>query len=352
MGQDGLGLPPASETTASPYVFSGCHVITWEFGTDPASDPDKLFLDGTESVYTTQGASARFRSSGTFQIGGSANLNGDHFWGLNSSLYIFNRKLNPSEVQSAYQYGKRTAIDHGSYWNDPPTHRGTTPNIVCGGDSITAGLGVATSFCSHALLKTGDNPTIENVALSGKLMATISPRVIPEMQPYFVTGSARNTAILFACTNDIGGGKHRSPADCWNDMALASQTLRARGWKTILIPIFDAGNIPPITKAAFEGSFVSNCPKVADACISPDDPNLYADGANASHVWFQDKIHPTQVGQDALAQYVIHAYQQVWGSTQLKRTVYTGGPCSQVGIALLTLLRHPATSIFCPPASA
>ena len=108
-------------------------------------------------------------------------------------------------------------------------------------------------------------------------------------------------------------------------MALASQTLRARGWKTILIPIFDAGNIPPITKAAFEGSFVSNCPKVADACISPDDPNLYADGANASHLWFQDKIHPTQVGQDALAQYVIHAYQQVWGSTQLKRTVYTGG---------------------------
>jgi hypothetical protein len=307
-----IGSTSAYTTTSSSENLLGCTTDIFNIGTNASTDPDQIFVNGVQPAYTTQGASSAFRGIGTIQIGGSAVLGGGtYFFGVETSVVAFTRKLTTSEVLGVTQILRDYAAQNGSL--DVPLALNTPiPQIVCGIDSITYGQAVTNSYCTPTLL-TGLNEAVNIThapAVQGQTMAAASSRIVPIFHPFFANGAPHNTAVLFGCTNDGAG-----VATCAPVMGSGATQLRRLGWKIIAMPMLDrTGN--DAGKNAFNTAFRAQCPTFADGCLGDSDPVLYADGASTNTTYFLDGTHPTTAGHTLLATYLANAYNKLYGSTE------------------------------------
>lgn len=319
MGANALSGPLSFRATYSNAMGRGCAVYHWVF----SSTADRLGMDGTDSKVSVQGASgSAVGSGGLINVGYSSVLTSGGFYGTIRDMAVFNRELTASEVQSVS--ASLWSIGRGLGLAYPLKPQATSDDqFVCLGDSITNGQGVTNSYCSTAVMSalTG-SPTITNTAVSGAAMRYIYGRGQQTFAPIFASNAQRNTASLFACTNDIALNSD-TPATCFNNTLTTLRELRsgdlpsgnsASPWKTILIPMLSRTG-QDTNKDTLDALYTANWQRISDAYVAPSDPQLWADGASANTSCFQDGTHPTQTCQNAIGAYVQNAYNKLYGST-------------------------------------
>jgi len=331
--QMAMGTQAAFTKTSSLAFTPAGSVVSYYIGSG-AGDLDQLFVNGTEEPYTTRGFTTLTSFGvGNLDVGGGASSGANAFYGVQSVIAVYNRKLTVSE-QVQLSSALQSFTQHRTSLMFPfPLATDTVSKVVCNGDSITFGQGVANSWCTLALFSPGETVSIAKpAATQGKYLMAMASRGAQEMIPYYSVNAPRNTGYIFGGTNDMNltSGPKQSAVTTWNAGIRAIRNSRWGNAKIVFLPMLSlsgAGN--DALKDTFDGLINSQCQLYADYCVAPDDPLLYADGAYANATYFQgDGIHPTTAGQTLIATYAANAYKQLYGSTlaaptQVSTSTYT-----------------------------
>lgn len=319
-----IGMMSGFATTSSPELLQGCTTDIFNLGSS-ASDLDQIFVNGVQPTYAAQGFSGPNRTNGTLTIGASTTgaLANASYFGIETGLLAFSRKLTPSEAQAVTGILRDYATQIGSPDVPFPTYS-ATPTIACGVDSQTYGQGVPNSWCSSALM-TGLNETVNITkapAVQGQFMAAAAARVVPVFQPFFAANAPHNTAMLMGCTNDLAS---QPTINCVPFVANATYQLRQHSWKVIALPMLDRTGLDA-AKNTFNTTFRAQCPTFADGCVGDSDPELYADGASSNTDCFQDGVHPTTACDTLIATYAQNTYNKLYGSTSVNPVIISTTP--------------------------
>jgi hypothetical protein len=273
---------------------------------------DHIYLNGVDPEtfnghFSPLAASAGLQTVGNYQLGGAATSNGSNVGNITAfvgQIYyaaFWNRVLNPGEVAASADFIQRAMIQRGV----PPQLGGTNflltspiggdgiSYLVGDGDSLT-GLNNNDSYLAHLTL----NQTY-NIVNLGVLGLTLSNMLVPNapqsVDPMFRPVAERNTVIIWGGTNDA----------CTT--ALLCATLNGKlkaycnarhtvGWKCVVGSMIsrtgnDAG------KNFYDTEIRKTWATYADGFADiASDPNLGADGASASGVYFTDGIHVSTLG--------------------------------------------------------
>jgi lysophospholipase L1-like esterase len=322
-----MGFNASYSISSSNSTMPAAAVVAYEIGTGVAGDKDQEFVNGNEVTYSHQGSTtlAAF-NVGTMQVGGSTVSGGFDFFGLESVTAVYSRKLTAAEqAQVSNALANFTQIRTGMMYPVPGV-TSQLSQVVCDGDSISYGVGVSNSWCSTALLSVGETIVVTNTSTPGKWMAAIAGKMPQEVTAYLSPQANRNTIYLHAGTNDVTFGL--TAQNTWNFTARAASHAHTNNSKLIMMPMISRTG-SDANKNALNALFNAQCAQVADLCIAPDDPLLFADGASANATYFQgDGIHPTTAGDTLLALYASNAYKQLYGSTlwaptQVSAATYT-----------------------------
>lgn len=306
-----------SPRTKTLDVDTGCHVFIWEVGVSPTVD--RLFVDGVEVNYSSQGSSGAALGVGNLRIGygtgGGMTYHGG-FLGTMRDVWVWNRDLTTAEVQAFAATATQIARQQGVQTYAPKN--GTTSTVECNGDSITQAQGL-TSFCSSSLLVPSESIAVNNLGIYNYFMGALLGEGVPQSLTLFNANAPHNTVILFACSNDLTSTNNVTASSCYSITAATAKRFSNAGFKVILMPMLsrvNGGTNMDSLKDSLDALYTANWQTFANYYISPTDANLWADGASANTTYFNsDKTHPTQTGQNLLGTYATNAYNKLYGST-------------------------------------
>jgi lysophospholipase L1-like esterase len=195
------------------------------------------------------------------------------------------------------------------------------PVLHCVGDSITAGLGVATPYCSSLSLTNQPNYRIVNWGIPGVSLNAIAGSEPNRVAPQCASTAGPAVAIVFAGTNDLSSYTIQ-PMDALSSLAAETQILKNAGCKVFVGTMLSrggGGGTGPFDtlKDTYDALILSRARVFgADGIVDfAANPNLGADGANANATYFQgDNIHPTQTGQNLLAAVASNSLNYYFGA--------------------------------------
>ena len=307
--------------TGAENLLSGFHVLTYVLGTGNGS-ADHLYLDGAEVLsYDLQGASAGLQSGGNLFLGSS---NADPFTtsGLFGTLYRF--VAMPSGTLSAQQVAAisgqiRSEVAGRGVAVSPAPLPQSSPALYAIGDSITCGYVSAQGGCTltpwPSLLNLANQPaySVTNYGIPGVLLRAIAGSEPNRVGQRCSSSAGPVNAIVFAGTNDLAANYGLSAPMA--NLAAEVQTLKGAGCRVFVGTMISRGG-QDANKDAFDGAVLSGAKAYgADGVIDfAANPLLGADGASANTAYFQsDQTHPTQAGQQLLANAASNALNYYFG---------------------------------------
>lgn len=280
--------------SAYPIVVNGTQLLTLMSGFTTDSTIDRLFLGPNE--WTTTGTlSSKFgdNQSGTSNL----SMNDANLWFPGNIYYalFYNRRLSVAEI-----------AQNAAVVNQILANRGVTPiggfntaavdNQFIGlGDSITFG-GSTVPYTDYLSLNSG-TWKIANIGYPSEQAVKIALDLPVVGLPAISPTTGRSVVALWSCTNDMGPGS-RTLGQCLASLKQISASIRAAGAKVIVASMisrttFDAN------KNSFNPVLRNLWPTIADGFVDiASDPDLGADGANASSTYFMpDHVHPSGQAQ-------------------------------------------------------
>jgi len=343
---DGNGLIPqayaprvfvnGNVSTASPTLLSGFHVLAVTLGSGSGS-VDHLYVDGTEvGSYIRQGSSAGLQTSGNLYFG-SSNTGPWAGSGFNGTAYRFRTyatQLAAGDVQTISASIRNEVAGRGVAVSPVPI-TAATPQLHAIGDSITFGAGASTPWPSLLTLTNQPTYTTTNWGIYGILLQSLDGSEPNRVGQRCLTSYGPAIAIVFAGTNDMSSGF--SPAVTFEAMEGEIQTLKQAGCRVFVGTMISrvgtdgSGNVMDSDKNAFDALVLGQAKHVgADGVIDfAANPLLGADGANANTTYFNtDGIHPTQTGQQLLANAVSNVLNYTYGYNETNPHGVTSLPYS------------------------
>lgn len=309
-----IGLQPAT----------GFHVVSWELGISGTS-VDHVYVDGIEVSYKPpQAANGGLQTSGNFFIGASLGVFSNA--GLYGTMYrmrTYSTMLTAAQVQQVSQSMAQEVASRGVQ-EVPSLIASSQPVIHFIGDSITFGLGVATPYPTLITLASYPTFTPVNWGIPGAnlqaMVANESNRV--DLQCTTTMGPA--IATVFAGTNDwITGG---SGFSVLQNLIGEVQTLKKAGCQVYVVTMLSRGGGQDTNKNLYDGQILQFWKNGgADGVIDiAANPLLGADGASANATYFQsDQVHPTQAGQQLLANAFQNTLNYFFGNNLANPNVVT-----------------------------
>lgn len=298
-----------SPRTVIQNVYSGFHVIGVVLGTG-GGDLDHVYIDGVEvASYFSQGSSAGLQSSGNMFLGssGASPWNAAGFLGTMYRFAAYSSQLSSSQVLGASSAMRGDVLRRGAY-TAPAAIGVAVPQLHAIGDSITFGQGVSTPWPSALSLTNQPAYTITNWGISGIQLVAIVGSEANRVGTLCAPSPGPAVAIVFAGTNDFGYGVPTA-AGIFGYLASETQILKAAGCRVFLATMISrVGNdvnstAYDVDKNAYDALILGKANSIgAEGVIDfAANPLLGADGANANTTYFQDGVHPTQLGQNLLA---------------------------------------------------
>lgn len=288
-----------TECSYSRGLQNGNGLVGWVMDTT-----DRIYFGATEtpgnSYFVNVTACVGVQTVGNYQLGG----NSGNLLGLNPVWYsgpiyyavFYSTVLTPQQMAADAQYINATMTGRGV----PPTttsatvNKATGPNIVCVGDSITAAVNVAAAntYCQNMTII----PTPTYRQNQGETLLTAQQLLAAgpfTEDPAYVASSPVNLIHFFAGTNDIAINSSITDAEEGNRAYCTARHLI--GWKCIVTTMVSRTGIDA-SKDTLDTWLRQNWRNFADGLTDlAADPNLGADGANASGTYFfSDHVHPSQ----------------------------------------------------------
>ncbi len=319
--------------TAAENLVSGFHVLTYVLGSQATGVRDVIYIDGVRATAAFNFFSSGLQTSGNLILG-SSNVGIYGTSGLNGTMYRFaafpGANMTDSQILRISEQITHDVANRGVAVKPVPTPM-ATPVLQCLGDSITAGLGVSTPFCSLLSLTNQPAYNIMNWGIPGVRIQAMDASEKNRAAPLCSSDQGPSAAIVFAGTNDFLSSAQTASSVMAN-LGGEIQTLKTAGCRVFVGTMLSrtgndgAGAAYDSVKDAYDALILTSAKSYgADAVIDfAANPLLGADGANGNATNFQsDGIHPTQAGQQLLADAASNTLNYYFGFNQLNPNVIT-----------------------------
>jgi trimeric autotransporter adhesin len=320
--------------TNTKNLVSGFHVLTYVLGSSSNNQRDAIYIDGSRA---TIGAfnffSSGLQTSGNLILG-SSNVGIFGTSGLNGTMYRFaafpGANMTDDQILQISRQITQEIANRGVPVKPVPTQL-ATPLLQCLGDSITAGLGVSSPYCSLLSLNNQPNYSITNWGISGIRVQAMDASEKNRAAPLCESDQGPSAAIVFAGTNDFLDPA-RTAASVMANLGGEIQTMKMAGCRVFVGTMISrtgndgAGATYDSAKDAYDALILSTAKSYgADAIVDfAANPLLGADGATSNTTIFQgDGIHPNQAGQQLLANAASNALNYYFGFNQMNPHVVT-----------------------------
>jgi len=319
--------------TGSNLRLSGFHVFAYVMGSSSSGSVDHLYVDGVEvGSYLSQGVSANAQTSGNLFLGAS----GAGLWtgGVDETMYrvrTYASALSTTDVQAVSVAIRAEVAARGVATSPQPTPLGG-PLLHAIGDSITAGLGVSTPWPSLLALSGNQSYTVMNWGIpSLKMIEAVGSEPNRAAKSCRTSTGSPSIAIIHLGTNDFSAGAPTA-GKVFADMAGEIQALKHEGCTVFAATMLSrtgndsSGNSYDAGKNAYDALILQQAKTAgADGVIDfAANPLVGADGATASATYFQaDHTHPTQAGQQLLANAASNVLNYYFGYTLANPNVVT-----------------------------
>lgn len=321
--------------TAAANLISGFHVLAVTLGSGGSAD--HLYIDGVEvASYIRQGSSAGQQTSGNLFLG-SSNAGPWAGSGLNGTMYrlrTYPTQLAAGDVQTISAAIRNEVAGRGVAVAPQPIVS-ATPQLHAIGDSITVGFGASTPWPSLLSLTNQPAYTTTNWGIFGVYLQAIDGSEANRVGLRCLTSNGPSLALVFAGTNDLYSGY--GTAVTYAALAGEIQTLKQAGCRIFVGTMISrtgndgAGGSMDNDKNAYDAMILSRAKQSgADGVIDfAANPLLGADGAYANTTYFSgDGVHPTQAGQQLLANAASNALNYAFGYNELNPHSVTALPYS------------------------
>jgi len=314
-------------------LVSGFHVLTYVLGT-PGRAPDQIYIDGVES--SSYDPRFHFNAAGLQTTGnlflGSSNTGLFATSGFNGTFYrMVTMATNQLTAAQVLQISNQIKNDVASRAVDtsPAKIKQAVPTLHCIGDSITAGYGTSTPFCSLLSLANQPAYTIDNWGIVGVRLQTVNAAESNRVGQLCESSGGPSVALVFLGTNDFLSS-WQTPTGLIPNLAGEVQTLKVAGCRVFVGTMLsrsgmDGGGASyDADKDAYDSLILTNAKAFgADGVIDfAANPLLGADGATSNATYFQsDAIHPTEAGQQLLANAASNALNYYFGFNQMNPNV-------------------------------
>jgi trimeric autotransporter adhesin len=320
--------------TGAKTMVSGFHVLAYVLG-NPGGAADRIYIDGVEasSYDIFHFTSAGLQTSGNLFLG-SSNTGLFGTSGLNGTFYrMVTFPTNTLTADQIQRYSNQVRDDVASRGVNtfPAQIPQATPTLHCIGDSITAGLGTSNPFCSLLSLTNQPAYQIINWGIPSVRLQAIDSSEKNRVGPLCESEAGPSVALVSLGTNDFLSSV-QSPASVISYLAGEVQTLKKAGCRVFVGTMLSragndgAGGVYDATKDAYDSLILTNANIFgADGVIDfAANPLLGADGATSNTTIFQsDGIHPTQAGQQLMANAASNALNYHFGFNQMNPLVVT-----------------------------
>lgn len=310
------------KTEAAPYLQAGWHVVTYICGSTQGLA--HILYDGAEvGSYITQGSNTcPVSNTGNYQLGGSS-INGQDettFVGKMAGMWAWNVPLTVAEAQLA---GK-TALSYLQAKGIPlsyPSLSSTTPLVLTGLDSRTAGAGEgnsATSIWPTEMKLTDSTYKVINLAISGETVFDTVNQFSILYKLQFVPNTVPVIIVLWGGVNDT---RFQTASQIGANLKSLVQQAKALGARIVLATEISANGqdsnknaLNTILRAQAAGWGADNLADLAT------DPVLGADGAATDTTYFADGLHPNSTAEPHITAIMQDAINELLGSTAANPT--------------------------------
>ncbi len=323
--------------TSALNLVSGFHVLTYVLGTSSPA-VDHLYIDGTEVAYNTHTVTGAPQTSGSLFLGSSDT---DIFTssGLVGTMYRFaafsSGTLTAAQIMQISNQITSDVAGRGVPVAPMASPKGS-PTLNCIGDSITAGYPSNTPFCSLLSLNNQPSYSIVNWGIVGVTAQAVAGSESNRVAPTCANTAGPSNALIFLGTNDLLL-QNQTPASVLASINSEVQTLKMAGCHVFLGTMLSrtgntsAGTSFDAAKDVYDGLILTNAKMLgADGLVDfAANPLLGADGANSNRTYFgADGVHPTQAGQQFLANAASNALNYYYGYSEVNPHVVTSLPYS------------------------
>ncbi|MDQ2798399.1 MAG: SGNH/GDSL hydrolase family protein, partial [Armatimonadota bacterium] len=198
------------------------------------------------------------------------------------------------------------------------TAQTVTAQVVCHGDSLThgygasSGLGTATGTTYPGVLARRLGPTwrVTSLGTGGWTIGLLAGEAPKKVDPLFDPHLSRNVLIIFAGTNNLGGG-HQSAETAFGELKAYCRARKAAHPWRILVVTPPMAAYPRVYPADFDAQMIQydarirrNWRSFADGIVDVQaDFRLGAPGAERNPVYFtKDFTHLTDAGYAIVGQ--------------------------------------------------
>jgi lysophospholipase L1-like esterase len=324
----GLGL-----FTNTKNLVSGFHVLTYVLGVSGVA-PDHIYIDGVgATVGGFDASSSGLQTSGNLFLG-SSNAGIFNASGLNGTMYRFaafpGRNLTDAQILQISQQIKNDVASRGVPI-DPVNAHWAKPIINFIGDSITAGQGTSAAYPSLLSLTNQPAYQIANWGISGLRLQAAEASEKNRVALYCGSDEGPSVAVVFAGTNDfLDAGQ--TPASVAANLGGEIQILKTAGCRVFVGTMLSrtgndfSGRTYDADKNIYDALILTTAKAMgADGLVDfAANPLVGADGATSNTTYFQgDAIHPTEAGQQLLANAASNALNYYFGFNQMNPHVVT-----------------------------
>jgi lysophospholipase L1-like esterase len=330
-GAYGPGVYSNGPVTTNVGAYTGYHVFALTRGTPNGSGgcvtQDHLYVDGVEPVsYAGQGCSAGLQPTGNLVIGA---FGADGFPGSLYRTRFYAGVLSAGQVAADSTVIRNEDVARGVATGAlvPPQ---ATPSLLLAGDSITFGYPNLTPYGSLLALDNPPTTGVVNDGISGITLFAIAGSEPNRFAPLCRSASGPAVYTVFAGTNDFLNIPGATPASVFGTLAADIAQMKTAGCRVGVVTMLSRfGNAA--SGATLESqkdgynALIRQGAKAAGADFLVDaaaNAFLGADGANnpaggttcVGSTYFQaDCTHPTQAGQQLIANAYSNAYNYTFG---------------------------------------
>lgn len=321
------GMYGGSPTTFANVRLSGFHVFTYVLGSSSSSTVDHLYIDGQEVAnYNYQGASAGLQTTGNLFLGpsGASPWNSGNVAQTMYRVRTYATALSASDVQAVSAAIRAEVAARGVDTSPVPLPMGV-PSLNAVGDSITFGAGVATPWPSLLSLTGQPAYTVRNWGITGIRSAEVLGAEPNRVARYCGNNLTPSVATVFMGTNDFDSALQPAQTT-FNNIAAEVKLLKRAGCTVFVGTMLDRAGTYETKKDLLDPIILQQARTIgADGIIDfAANPLLGADGAATNTTYFQgDQTHPTQAGQQLLANIASNTLNYYFGSSLTNPHVVT-----------------------------
>jgi hypothetical protein len=275
-------------------IDGGCHIYGFSVG----SSQDHLTVDGAETPYVQQGASASLvATTGHYQLGTGQSNDGNLFLkGVIGYVVFFPSSHTVAEMMQETSYIEHQLSLRPAYPSYPVLSNATTSQWIGAGDSLTAGFAGSSQWTAGL---TFDNPyTVSNYGIGGMYAIDVCNMADQRWAASVVPG--RSIVQVWAGTNDFAFGNFNA-AQVWASLSTCATKAKQYGARSIIATMISRGGWDA-SKNALNALIRANYKQAGFDYLNDIAavPALGADGAYSNSVCFtSDAIHLTGPGPGA-----------------------------------------------------